>query len=61
MLVSGYWIFEGNYLFLSSIKHPVSSILDTLVETFVFSCWFKVPGSRFKVKIRYYPLFNLER
>jgi hypothetical protein len=22
----GYWIFKGNYLFLSSIKHPVSSI-----------------------------------
>jgi hypothetical protein len=26
----GYWVFKGNYLFLSSIKHPVSSILDTL-------------------------------
>jgi hypothetical protein len=26
----GYWIFKGNYLFLSSIKHPVSSIFDTM-------------------------------
>jgi hypothetical protein len=22
----GYWIYKGNYLFLSCIKHPVSSI-----------------------------------
>jgi hypothetical protein len=28
----GYWIFKGNYLFLSSIKHPVSAHSDLNVR-----------------------------
>jgi hypothetical protein len=34
----GYWIFKGNYLFLSSIQYPVSahSDLNVRFENFVF-------------------------
>jgi hypothetical protein len=47
--------------FFFSIKYPVSSILPIVAQMIVFSFWFKVLDSRFKVKKRYYPYLNLER
>ncbi len=35
MPVSGYWIFKGNYLFLSSTEHPGSSICSMMAIQYV--------------------------
>ncbi len=49
----GYWIFKGNYPYF--IRHQASSIQYLAYSDInvCFSCWFKVPGSRFKVKNKY--------
>ncbi len=46
----GYSILKGSYSYFSSIKYPVSSILPIVASMIVYSFWFKVLGSRFKVK-----------
>jgi hypothetical protein len=60
MPVSGYWIYKGNYLFLSSIKHPVSETLWNKRSFPAGGSKFRVQGSKLKPDIILNSTWNVE-
>jgi hypothetical protein len=55
-----YWIFKGNYLFLSSIQYPVSWVLWDKRSSSAVGSKFRVQGSRLKTDIILNPTWNVE-